>query len=104
MHTGEFAVVRKLVMADIRRRPGRLLLTILSTVAAACVVVWVVSGYDSLVQKFKELSEKYLGRYELVVLPVGYGDARLPPLSQDVVDCSGRTRRWPWWTRCSNRG
>ena len=48
-------------MADVRRRPGRFLLTILSTIAAACVVVWVVSGYDSLVQSFRELAEKYLG-------------------------------------------
>lgn len=85
MHAGEFTVVRKLATADIRRRPGRLLLTILSTVAAACVVVWVVSGYDSLVQKFKELTEKYLGRYELVVLPVGSGDAPLPPLFKNLV-------------------
>ena len=82
MNTGEFAVVGKLVMADMRRRPGRLLLTILSTIAAACVVVWVVSGYDSLVQSFRELAEKYLGRYELVVLPVGPEDSPLPPLSQ----------------------
>ena len=73
-------------MADVRRRPGRLLLTILSTIAAACVVVWVVSGYDSLVQSFRELAEKYLGRYELVVLPVGPEDSPLPPLSKEVVD------------------
>ena len=86
MNTGEFAVVGKLVVADVRRRPGRLLLTILSTIAAACVVVWVVSGYDSLVQSFRELSEKYLGRYELVVLPVGPEDSPLPPLSREVVD------------------
>jgi putative ABC transport system permease protein len=86
MTRGEFAVVSKLVAADIRRRPGRLLLTILSTIAAACVVVWVVSGYDSLVQSFRELTEKYLGRYELVVLPVGPEDSPLPPLSREVVD------------------
>ena len=83
MNTGEFAVVSKLVVADVRRRPGRLLLTILSTIAAACVVVWVVSGYDSLVQSFRELAEKYLGRYELVILPVGPGDSPLPPLSKE---------------------
>ena len=86
MKTGEFAVVGKLVMADVRRRPGRLLLTVLSTIAAACVVVWVVSGYDSLVQKFKELSEKYLGRYELLVLPVGTEEGRPPPLPQAWID------------------
>ena len=85
MTTGEFAVVSKLVVADVRRRPGRLLLTILSTIAAACVVVWVVSGYDSLVQKFRELAEKYLGRYELVVLPVGPEDSPLPPLSKELI-------------------
>ena len=86
MTIAECAVVGKLVVADIRRRPGRLLLTILSTVAAACVVVWVVSGYDSLVQKFKELSEKYMGRYELVVLPVGGKEARTPSLPQTWID------------------
>ena len=86
MNTGSLAVVRKLVMADVRRRPGRFLLTILSTIAAACVVVWVVSGYDSLVQSFRELAEKYLGRYELVVLPAGSEDSPLPPLSKDLVD------------------
>jgi putative ABC transport system permease protein len=85
MTRGEFAVVSKLVMADVRRRPGRLLLTVLSTIAAACVVVWVVSGYDSLVQKFRELAEKYLGRYELVVLPVGPEDSPLPPLSKELI-------------------
>jgi putative ABC transport system permease protein len=85
MHAGEFAVVTKLVMADVRQRPGRLLLTILSTIAAACVVVWVVSGYDSLVQSFRELAEKYLGRYELVVLPVGPEDSPLPSLSKELV-------------------
>jgi putative ABC transport system permease protein len=85
MHTGELIVVGRLVMADVRRRPGRLALTILSTVAAACVVVWVVSGYDSLVAKFKDLAEKYLGRYELVVLPKGPDNAPLPPLSKDLI-------------------
>jgi putative ABC transport system permease protein len=85
MHTGEFAVVGKLVVADVRRRPGRLLLTILATIAAACVVVWVVSGYDALVEKFRELSEKYLGRYELIVLPVGPADSPLPPLSKELL-------------------
>jgi putative ABC transport system permease protein len=85
MHT-EFGAVRKLVIADIRRRPGRLFLTILSTVAAACVVVWVVSGYDSLVHQFKELSDKYLGRYEFVAVAVGGEERRAPELPQSWVD------------------
>ena len=85
MNTGEFVVAGKLVLADVRRRPGRLMLTILSTIAAACIVVWVVSGYDSLVQKFKDLSETYLGRYELIVLPVGPEESPLPPLANELV-------------------
>ena len=37
-----------------------------STTLAAVVVVWVVSGYDSLVDKFDDFAEGYLGRYQLV--------------------------------------
>lgn len=59
----------RVVTAHIRYRPVRILLAMLSTIAAACVVVWVVSGYDSLIARFDEFSEHYLGRYELIVVP-----------------------------------
>ncbi len=36
---------------------------------AAAVVVWIVSGYDALVDKFDDFAEGYLGRYQLVLVP-----------------------------------
>jgi putative ABC transport system permease protein len=69
MNRTEVAVVIRLVLSHARQRWHRLLLTTLAIVAAATVVVWVVSGYDSLVKKFDEFADQYLGRYALVVLP-----------------------------------
>jgi putative ABC transport system permease protein len=69
MNAADVKVVVKLVLSHMRYRPARMLLTLVSTIAAACVVVWVVSSYDSLVAKFDEFADNYLGRYELVVLP-----------------------------------
>lgn len=70
MNTTDLKVVAKLVFAHMRHRPARMVLTLFSTVAAACIVVWVVSSYDSLIAKFDEFSDHYLGRYTSVVLPV----------------------------------
>jgi putative ABC transport system permease protein len=84
MTRAEMRVLTGLVVADVRRRPGRLVLTIFATVAAACVVVWVVSGYDSLVRSFKDLTEKYLGRYDALILPAG-GDDATSALSQELI-------------------
>ena len=69
MTRAELRVVGKLVVAQARQRPGRVLLTSLSTIAAACVVVWVVSGYDALVGQFGGMGEEYVGRYEMLLLP-----------------------------------
>jgi putative ABC transport system permease protein len=70
MTRAELWIVVKLVIAYARQRPGRVLLTSLSTIAAACIVVWVVSGYDSMVGQFGSMGEEYVGRYELLLLPV----------------------------------
>ncbi|MDB5341346.1 MAG: macB 7 [Planctomycetaceae bacterium] len=97
MNATDLKVVAKLVFAHMRHRPARMLLTLFSTVAAACIVVWVVSSYDSLIAKFDEFSENYLGRYTFVVLPVpkpgtqgqGGGEMFGPPaarLSPDVIE------------------
>ena len=73
-------VVYRLTLAEIRRRPGRLLVTSLAVVAAAAAVVWVVSGYDALSEKIEEVGEPYRGRYDAWVcgsqLPADLG-ARL---------------------------
>lgn len=68
----------RLVLAHIRYRPTRVLLALGSTIAAACVVVWVVSGYDALIARFEEFSDHYLGRYQLIVLP--QSDSSVPTI------------------------
>lgn len=69
MKTAELKLVFRLVSAEFSSAPRCMVLTALSTIAAACIVVWVVSGYDSLVGKFGDFAEEYLGRYQLLVLP-----------------------------------
>ncbi|MEW4453019.1 ABC transporter permease [Bremerella sp. JC817] len=81
MSLAECKVVVWLTMAYLRRYPGRLFLTAFSIIVAACIVVWVVSGYDALASKFEEFEEGYLGRYQILVLPPApdlFGQAALP--------------------------
>ena len=49
-------IVLQLVLADLRGHPGRLALTSLAVIAAACVVIWVTSGYDALLGQFDEFA------------------------------------------------
>ena len=77
MHTGELIVVGRLVMADVRGRPGRLALTILSTVAAACVRGLGRQRLRFARREVQGFGREDLGRYELVVLPKGLGT--MPP-------------------------
>lgn len=72
----------KLVLANLRQHPARMCLTALAMVASACVVVWVVSGYDAMVGQFGGMASEYLGRYDLFVVP----DARTDPLvGQELI-------------------
>jgi putative ABC transport system permease protein len=71
-------VSRKLALAYARRHPARMLLTSLATIASACVVVWVVSGYDALVGQFGNKAAEYLGRYDLFLVPDSAQDSVLP--------------------------
>ena len=94
MTRAELAVVVRLVIAHARQRPGRVLLTSLSTIAAACIVVWVVSGYDSLVGQFGGMGEEYVGRYEFLLVPARDREANPGPggggrpnqLSKELVE------------------
>jgi putative ABC transport system permease protein len=74
MNATDFKLAAKLTAAHMWHRPGRIGLTVLATIAASCIVVWVVSSYDSLLVKFDEFAEHYLGRYEFVALPVAASD------------------------------
>jgi len=60
-------LLAKLVLADVRRHPARMILTCAAMIAAACMVIWVVSGYDALMSQFGAFASKSFGRYELIV-------------------------------------
>jgi putative ABC transport system permease protein len=68
----------KLALAYARCHPTRMILTSVATIAASCVVVWVVSGYDALAGKFGDTATEYLGRYDLFVVPDSIQEAYLP--------------------------
>lgn len=70
----------KLVYQQLRLSPGRAMVTLAGIVASACAVVWVVSGYDALVSQFDENAGKYLGRYDMLLVPQG------PPGSAQTID------------------
>lgn len=84
--------------AYLRHQPARLLLTALAILVAACMVVWVVSGYDALIRQFAEFSHESFGRYTLTVIParpeVGPTGIPLPGderyVSPDVVEALRR--------------
>ncbi len=77
------SVSLKVALAQARHQRGRLALAGLAIVAASCVVVWVVSGYDALTAKFDEFADDALGRYDLVLVP---GSRRDPFVSDALVE------------------
>jgi putative ABC transport system permease protein len=81
------SVGRKLALAYAARHPARMLLTSLAMIASACVVVWVVSGYDALVSQYGNKSTEYLGRFDLFLVSDAVDQAFLPA---GVVDAIGR--------------
>ncbi len=76
-------IAAKLALAYAWHYPARVLLTSLAMVAAACVVVWVVSGYDALASQFDDQASEYLGRYDLFLVPDAVEQSFLPG---DLVD------------------
>ncbi|WP_237607562.1 ABC transporter permease [Roseimaritima sediminicola] len=77
--------ISKLVISQMRMHPGRWLTTTLAIVASTCALVWVVSGYDALVSQFDENADKYLGRYDLLILPTSGGLLASPSASIDAA-------------------
>ena len=61
-----------------REHPLRIALTSLATIAAATMVVWVVSGYDALLGSFDKFSDLALGRYPLSVAPIQHFSQQAP--------------------------
>lgn len=66
-------VVLQLTLAQLRFYSSRLMLTVWAIVASVCMVVWVVSGYDSLTKKFDEFSDEYMGSYDYLIVPYTAG-------------------------------
>ena len=75
-------IVLKLALANAWHHRVRLLLTSLAMIAAACVVVWVVSGYDALVSQFHDSARKTMGRYDFFVMS---GSSRALELSPELL-------------------
>ena len=73
-------LIPKLVLSQMAHHPGRAIVTVVGVIASTCAVVWVVSGYDALVSQFDENAEKYLGRYDALIIPIK------PPGMTAVVD------------------
>ncbi|HLA85033.1 MAG TPA: hypothetical protein VJL29_09580, partial [Thermoguttaceae bacterium] len=63
------SITWKLALSYAAHHPMRMLLTSLAMIASACIVVWVVSGYDALSSQFGEQASEYLGRYDFFVVP-----------------------------------
>ncbi|TWU35752.1 Macrolide export ATP-binding/permease protein MacB [Novipirellula aureliae] len=59
-----------LVIAFLRERRSRTLLTILATAAAVSMVIWVTSSYEALHKTYDEYANLALGRYELAIAPI----------------------------------
>lgn len=64
-------LIFRLVISRILRFPGRAVITIVGIMAASCAVIWIVSGFDALVAQFDDNSQKYLGRYDVMLVPSG---------------------------------
>ncbi len=73
----------RIMASGIRRHPARIILTSLAMVAASCIVVWVVSGYDALVSQFKDSAERTMGRYDMVVVPASW---KKPVLAAGILE------------------
>ncbi len=63
------SITWKLALTYAWRHPARMILTSLAMIASACIVVWVVSGYDALMGQFGDQAAEYLGRYDLFLVP-----------------------------------
>jgi putative ABC transport system permease protein len=79
------SVIWTLVLAHVRHQPRRLCLAALAVVAAACAVVWVVSGYDALVSHFDDHASTYLGRYDVLLVPAGPAAVAFPAALVDQL-------------------
>jgi len=75
----------KLTLAYAWHHPMRMLLTSLAMVASACVMVWVVGGYDAMVSQFGDQASEYLGRYDLFLVPDAIEESFISPVLIEAI-------------------
>jgi len=73
------STVLRLVRAHLVERPVRAVLTAFATAFATCLVVWVVSSYQSVIDSMDRYAARALGRYALVIDAVSRGEDRAVP-------------------------
>ena len=76
--------VFKLAIASLKEHPARVVLTSIATAAATCMVIWLSSGYDALLDSFDVWARVALGRYELAIAPIESDDEAVVPV--EVVE------------------
>ncbi len=112
----------KLALAYAWHHPTRMLLTSLAMIASACVVVWVVSGYDAMVSQFGDRATEYPGTLRSILVPDNVEEsfispelieairkdpaiAELEPVLQATVRVqTDRPLRWAWDRGASGGG
>ncbi|OGV54566.1 MAG: hypothetical protein A2X49_11150 [Lentisphaerae bacterium GWF2_52_8] len=62
------SLIFKIALIGLLRHPARAILTLFAVIAACCVVVWVVAGYDALASQFGDMASKSMGRYDFLLV------------------------------------
>ncbi len=77
-------LIFKLLLAEARENPGRLIPGMLAMCASVALVVWMMGNFDSLVKEFDDEADAYMGTYNLCVAAApGKDRAALP---QELID------------------
>ncbi|MBA2117678.1 ABC transporter permease [Bremerella alba] len=91
--------VLPLAWAFLWESPVRVMLAIVATAAATCLVIWIASGYDALEKTFDDYANLSMGRYELAIAPIGLKEeAFVPPeVLEDLKSDTRVTIADPMW-------
>lgn len=89
----------RLALAFLRARLVRCVLSVLAIVAATCVVVWIVGGYEALLKSYDKFAQRALGRYILSVDPISRAlDRQVPPsVAEALREDPAVTAADPMW-------
>ena len=57
-------LILRLIFSELTRRKTRVALVLFGMAASSALVVWVLGGYNGLMEQFHDDAEKQLGRYQ----------------------------------------